>query len=115
VFAAFSLHRGSHDLDPKRRTRHFLGGSITAGIRARSGLNTYSKHLKIITMFTVRTLSPNKDYSSLLRWQANMCLLYCNYGIASTNVCCDFLECLTYFIVDDLILLFVALIELLGL
>jgi hypothetical protein len=39
---------------------------------------------------------------------------YCNYGIASTKVCCGFLECLTYFVVDDLILLFVAFIELLG-
>jgi hypothetical protein len=39
---------------------------------------------------------------------------YCNYGIASTKVCCGFLECSTYFIVDDLILLFVAFVELLG-
>jgi hypothetical protein len=31
------------------------------------------------------------------------------------KVCCVFRECLTYFLVDDLILLFVALIELLGL
>jgi hypothetical protein len=31
------------------------------------------------------------------------------------KVCCGFLECSTYFIVDDLILLFVGLIELLGL
>jgi hypothetical protein len=31
------------------------------------------------------------------------------------KVCPDFLECLTYFIIDDLILLFVAFIELLGL
>jgi hypothetical protein len=30
------------------------------------------------------------------------------------KVCCDFLEGSTYFIVDDLILLFVAFIELLG-
>jgi hypothetical protein len=47
--------------------------SITADIRVRSGLNTHSKHLKISTMFTVGMLSPYKDYSSLLRWQANMC------------------------------------------
>jgi hypothetical protein len=45
-----------------------------AGIRARLGLNTHSKHLKIATTFTVRTLSPYKDYSSLLRWQANICV-----------------------------------------
>jgi hypothetical protein len=30
------------------------------------------------------------------------------------KVCCGFLECLTYFVVDDLILLFVAFVELLG-
>jgi putative effector of murein hydrolase LrgA (UPF0299 family) len=41
--------------------------------------------------------------------------LYCNYGIASTNVCCGFWECLAYFLVDDLILLFVAFVELLEL
>jgi hypothetical protein len=40
--------------------------------------------------------------------------IYCNYGIASTKVCCGFLECLTYFVVDDLILLFVTFIKLLG-
>jgi hypothetical protein len=39
---------------------------------------------------------------------------YCNYGIASIKVCCGFLECSTYFIVDDLILLFVPFVELLG-
>jgi hypothetical protein len=39
---------------------------------------------------------------------------YYNYGIASTKVCCGFLDCLTYFVVDDLILLFVAFVELLG-
>jgi hypothetical protein len=43
-----------------------------------------------------------------------MCSYY-NYTIASTKVCCGFFECLTYFNVDDLILLFVTLIELLGL
>jgi hypothetical protein len=44
------------------------------GIRARLGLNTHSKHLKITTPFTVRMLSPYKDYSSLLMWQANICV-----------------------------------------
>jgi hypothetical protein len=48
-------------------------------------------------------------------WQANLCAFLCNYEIASMKVCCDFLECLSYFIVDDLILLFVAFVELLGL
>jgi hypothetical protein len=38
---------------------------------------------------------------------------YCNYGIVSMKVCCDFCECLTYFVLDDLILLFVAFVELL--
>jgi hypothetical protein len=40
---------------------------------------------------------------------------YCNYGIASTKVCCEFVECSTYFVVDGLILLFVTFVELLGL
>jgi hypothetical protein len=44
------------------------------GIRARSWLNTHSKHLKITTTFTVMTFSPYKDYSSLLRWKANICV-----------------------------------------
>jgi hypothetical protein len=46
----------------------------TASIRARSGLNIHCKHLKIASMFKVMTLSPYKDYSSLLRWQANICV-----------------------------------------
>jgi hypothetical protein len=47
---------------------------ISEVVRARSGLNTHAKHVKIATTFTVRTLSPYKDYSSLLRWQANICV-----------------------------------------
>jgi hypothetical protein len=35
---------------------------------------------------------------------------YCNYGIVSVKVCYGFLECSTYFVVDDLILLFVAFV-----
>jgi hypothetical protein len=77
----FSLRRESPDLDPKRWTPHFWGGSVTARIRARSGLNTHSRHLKIPTMFTVRTLSPYKDYSSLLRWQANICIYIATTGL----------------------------------
>jgi hypothetical protein len=30
VFAAFSLRQESPDLDPGRRTPHFLGGSVTS-------------------------------------------------------------------------------------
>jgi hypothetical protein len=41
--------------------------------------------------------------------------LYCNYGTVPTKVYCDFWEGWSYFVVDELILLFVALIELLGL
>jgi hypothetical protein len=40
--------------------------------------------------------------------------LYYNYEIVPMKVCCGFGECLTYFFVDDLLLLFVTLIELLG-
>jgi hypothetical protein len=44
---AFLLHRESLGPDPRRQTSHFNGGSITAGIRARSGLNTDPKYLKL--------------------------------------------------------------------
>jgi hypothetical protein len=73
---AFSLRRESPDW--------------SCSIGARLGSNTHSKHLKITTTLSVRTLSPYKDYSSLFRWQANLCVPLCNYGIASMNVCCDF-------------------------
>jgi hypothetical protein len=46
---------------------------MTISIRARSRLNIHSKHLKISIAFTVRTISPYKDYISLLWCQANMC------------------------------------------
>jgi hypothetical protein len=42
-------------------------------------------------------------------------LFTCLSGIASTKVCHGLCECLTYFVVDDLNLLFVAFVELLGL
>jgi hypothetical protein len=40
---SFPVHRESPDPDPRRRIPYFWGGSVTAGIRARSGLNTQSK------------------------------------------------------------------------
>jgi hypothetical protein len=61
----------------------------------------------------VRTFSPYKDYSSLLRWQTK-----CVYILQLRNCVNDgmfwFLECSSYFLFGDLILLFVTLIELLG-
>jgi hypothetical protein len=39
---------------------------------------------------------------------------YCNYRIALTKVCYGFWEYLTYFVVDGIILLFVAFVELLA-
>jgi hypothetical protein len=39
---------------------------------------------------------------------------YCNYGIASMKVCCD-CRVLVCFLVYEIILLFVVLVELLGL
>jgi hypothetical protein len=51
---AFLLRRESLDPDPGRWIPHFWGGSVTAGIRVRSRLNTHSKHLKIAATFTVR-------------------------------------------------------------
>jgi hypothetical protein len=35
-------------------------------------------------------LNPYKDYSSIFRWLANLCVILCNYGIASIKVCYDF-------------------------
>jgi hypothetical protein len=66
----------------RQRTPHLWGGSIIVSIRARLELNTHSKHLKITTTLTVRTLNPYKDYSSLLRWQGNLCV-----HIATTELC----------------------------
>jgi hypothetical protein len=64
--------------------------SKTVGYYSKIGVNHTRKHLKIATTFLWGTLSPYKDYSSLFRWQANLCVLLCNYGIASMKVCCDF-------------------------
>jgi hypothetical protein len=64
-------------------------------------------------MLIVRMLSPYKDHSSLLRWQANICALYL-FGIASTKVCSDF-GVLIFFLVYEIIWLFAVLVELLAL
>jgi hypothetical protein len=87
---AFSLHQESPDLDPGRRTPNFWGGSVTTSIRARSGLNTNSKNKKITTIFTVRTLSPYKDYCSLLRWQANICVYIATMELHQQRYVMDF-------------------------
>jgi hypothetical protein len=55
----------------------------------------------------VRTLSPYKDYSSLLRWQANLCVYIATTELHQRWYVVDFLECSTYFVVGDL-WLFVA-------
>jgi hypothetical protein len=81
----------------------------------RAILRQHTKYLKITTtLCRWGSLNPYKDYSSLLRWQANifahMPLQNCiNEGMSW------FLECSTYFVIDDFILLFVAFVELLGL
>jgi hypothetical protein len=77
-------------------------------------LNTHSRHLKITTTFMIRTLSPYKDYNSLLRWQANCVYILQLRNNVNEGMLC-FLECSSYFVVDDLILLFVAFVELLVL
>jgi hypothetical protein len=59
-------------------------------------------------------VSPYKDYSSVFRWQANLCVPLCNYRFASMKVWCDF-GVLAFFLVYEIIWLFVAFIELLGL
>jgi hypothetical protein len=35
-------------------------------------------------------VSTYKDYSSVFRWQANLCVPLCNNIFASTKVWCDF-------------------------
>jgi hypothetical protein len=55
-----------------------------------------------------------ENYSSFLRWQANMCSYIATMELYRWRYDVDF-ECLTYFLFDELILLFVALVELLGL
>jgi hypothetical protein len=42
-------------------------------------------------------------------------LLYCYYRIVQMKVCCGFWSVSSYFVIDELIFLFVALIQLLGL
>jgi hypothetical protein len=59
-------------------------------------------------------LSPYKDYSSLLRWQANICVYIVTTGLCRQRYVVIF-ECSAYFVVDEVLLLFVALVELLGL
>jgi hypothetical protein len=53
------------------------------------------------------------DYSSLLKWQANYVYILQLRNCVNKGTLW-FLECSSYFLVDDLILLFVSLIELLG-
>jgi hypothetical protein len=71
---AFLLHRESSDLDPADEPLIFEVVLSHNGIRDRLGINIHSKHLKITTTFTVRTISPYKDYSSILMWQSNICV-----------------------------------------
>jgi hypothetical protein len=59
-------------------------------------------------------VSPYKDHSSVFRWQANLCVPLCNYGIASMKICCDF-GVLVFFLVYEIIFLFVPFVELLDL
>jgi hypothetical protein len=69
----------------------------------------------------VRTLSPYKDYSSLLRWQANMCVhiatteLHQHRYVVVFGVFILFYCLWSYFWTPHLIWLFVTLVELLGL
>jgi hypothetical protein len=66
------------------------------------------KHLKITTTLCWwGSLSPYKEYNSLLRWQANL------FGIASMKVCSD-LDVLVFFLVYEIIWMFLVLVELLG-
>jgi hypothetical protein len=73
----FSLRRESPNMilgDEHLLFRGGGGGSVTVGTKGRLGSNAHSKHLKIANTLMVSMLSPYKDYSSLLRWQANICV-----------------------------------------
>jgi hypothetical protein len=61
------------------------------------------------------TLRPYKDYSSLLKWQANLFVPLCNYGFVSAKVCGDFWSVNLIFLFIRLFWLSVALVEILGL
>jgi hypothetical protein len=64
-------------------------------------------------MFTVRTFSPYKDYSSFLRWQANICVYIITMELHRRRYAVDF-ESVYLIFIDEFILLFMALVELLG-
>jgi hypothetical protein len=82
--------------------------------QSKTGVKHTPKHLKI-TITLWGTLSTYKDHSSLLRWQANLIVPLCNYGIASLKVHCDFGVLAFFSCLWRLFWLFVALVEILGL
>jgi hypothetical protein len=59
-------------------------------------------------------ISSYKDYSSVFRWKLTY-VSFMQLRICFIEGMLWFLECWSYFVVDDIILLFVVLIELLGL
>jgi hypothetical protein len=75
----------SWEIDPS-----FLRWFCHSWYQSKIGVKHTRKHLKSQQRFRWGTLSPHKDSSSFFRWQANLCVNLCNYGIASTKVCCDF-------------------------
>jgi hypothetical protein len=73
------------------------------------------KHQKLQLRCWRGMLSPYKDYNSLLKWQANLFFSFMQLRIYADKGIRWFLVCWPYFIIDGIILLFVALIELLEL
>jgi hypothetical protein len=97
--------------DPGRWTPP-QGGSVTVSYQSK--LEATHLYIKITTtLFSKDRLAHIRTI--VVSWGGKLTVFtYCNYRIASTMVCCGFWKCSTYFVVDDLILLFVAFVELLG-
>jgi hypothetical protein len=80
-----------------------------------SRLEEAQYYLKITPTFCRwESCSPYKDYSSLLRWQANIFVHIPLWNCINEGMKW-FLVCYRYFVIYVLILLFVILVELLGL
>jgi hypothetical protein len=75
--------------DPGRWTPH--SKVVLSQLAIRASLRKHTKYLQITTMFSRWwSLSPYKDYSSLLRWQTNIYVLLYIFRFVLAKVCSDF-------------------------
>jgi hypothetical protein len=83
---AFSLHRESPDMisgDKPLISEVVLSQLVSEQDWGKTQMKASKNHNNV---FRWGTLSPYKDYSSLFRWLANLCVLLCNCAIASMKV-----------------------------